>query len=138
MKSESTLKRRLNYVDSVTGMFHLQMSVLVLLYRTHLGSGDEICSLERWISELERNRNRLWDADKNHVKNYRACDDLFETVLDGYLVGSLVKSCGHSTTAGFLAQVAEHPSQLSEAIRLLAAQLAQMNSVAGMQALPSE
>ena len=143
MKSECTpkgLKGSLNYVDSVTGWFHLQMQILVLLYRTHLGESRDLCSLEHWITVLERNRNRLWDAQKDCVKNYRACEDLFETVLDGYIVGALTKSRGYTDTAEFLSSATKdkQPELLSDAIKALATHLASMNLPAMLQGKPKE
>lgn len=138
VKSESSPTHRLDYTDSVTGWFHLQMQILVLLYRTHLGDSQDLCSLERWIGDLERNRNRLWDAQKDHVKNFRACEDLFETVLDGYVLASIIKTCGSNSPSGFLTHSAQSPETLAAAIEALAKHLATFTHGAIMQEQPSD
>jgi hypothetical protein len=51
----------MNFIETVFGLLHLQMSVLQLLYRTHFGADNsQLCGLARWIEVLERNPNKLW------------------------------------------------------------------------------
>jgi hypothetical protein len=64
------------------------MAVLVLVYRTHLGEEQDAspCSLNRWIKDLRRMRSKLWDPQRQLVKNYNASKDFFELVLQGYIL----------------------------------------------------
>ena len=113
--------------------------MLVLLYRTHLGQSTDLCALERWIAELEKNRNKIWNADKDIVKNFRASEDFFEIVLDGYLVASIIHACGFGESTEFLTNISTVPREtLSKAIEALAEHLAQFKQVAQMKSAPSE
>ena len=73
-----------------------------MLYRTHFGDTTQPTSLSRWIALLDRNTTKLWNAEgKGHVKDFNACLDLFETVLDGCLLAALCTAYGYKTLDDF-------------------------------------
>jgi hypothetical protein len=91
---ECSSNKRLNYIEAMTGFFHMEMAALVLLFRTHTGSDKEPGTIPYWIRLLQRNQNMLWDGSKHLVKDFRACFELFGQIVDGYLLGILAKRSG--------------------------------------------
>lgn len=87
-------KARLNYIEPAPGLLHMEMAVLLLFYRTHLGAESDACSLSRWIKELNRIETRLWDKSSSNVKNFNACMDFFNIVLDGCILATFANACG--------------------------------------------
>jgi hypothetical protein len=65
-----------------------------MLYRAHLGKEKDLASLSRWLELLTRSRKRIWDGGKKLVKDFRACQGLFDIVLDGHIVGAIATACG--------------------------------------------
>jgi hypothetical protein len=78
----------------MTGFFHMEVAVLVMLFRSHGGSDKEPGTIPYWIRLLQRNQNMLWDGHKHLVKDFRACYELFGQIVDGYLLGLLAKRSG--------------------------------------------
>jgi hypothetical protein len=72
----------------------MQMAVLLLLYRTHFGEDSDIVSLSRWIKEFDRSESKLWDKSAAHVKNFNACLEFFDIVLDGYILAVFANASG--------------------------------------------
>ena len=70
------------------------MAVLLLFYWTHLGAESDVCSLSRWIKQLDRIETRLWDKSNSNVKNFNACMDFFNIVLDGCILATFANACG--------------------------------------------
>ena len=87
-------KARLNYIQSAAGLLHMEMAVLLLFYRTHLGTESDVCSLSRWIKELNRIDTKLWDKNSANVNNFNACMDFFNIVLDGCILAVFANACG--------------------------------------------
>lgn len=114
------------------------MNVMMLMFRTHLGDVGDSCSLERWIADLGKNRNKLWNGSKEMVKDFRSCEDLFELVLDGYLVAALANACEFTDPDNLLLEVSKDPDRISGAIKSLAKYFSQFNEVSRMQQSPPE
>jgi len=87
-------KARLNYIEPAPGLLHMEMAVLLLFFRTHLGAATDVCSLSRWIKELNRIETKLWDKSSANVKNFNACMDFFNIVLDGCILAEFANACG--------------------------------------------
>jgi hypothetical protein len=84
---ESTPEFHLNYIEPVAGLFHLQMTVLTMLFRAHNGQDDDVNSLNRWMKHLQRDSN-MWDPQRNRVKDHRAAQQLFDVVLDAHILAA--------------------------------------------------
>jgi hypothetical protein len=123
-------------VDAVSGFFHLQMNVMMLMYRMHLGVETDTFSLERWISDFGKKRNSLWNGAKEIVKDYCACNDLFELVLDSYILAAFTQACEFADTNDFLVNLNKIPTKLSDAISKLAEHLAKFQLISQMQKVP--
>lgn len=80
-------------------MFHLQMAVLNLLFRAHMGHAHDIGSLERWFIVLKRDSNIFGTGQRRSVKNFRACNRLFNHVLDGHILALIATSVGAKSCA---------------------------------------
>jgi hypothetical protein len=101
-QSECTPEQQLKFVDASTGLFHLQVNLLVMLYRVHRGAETDMCSLSRWLDVLGRDKEKIWDSHKEYIKDFRGCHDFFQTVLDGYILGYLAHSGGYSDIGIYL------------------------------------
>lgn len=97
-QTECSPHKRLNYIESGVGLFHMHIAVLVMLYRIHGGNVKEFGSLSYWMKVLDRNRHTLWDGHKELVKDFRKCQELFDNVLDGYILGLIAHLCGCEST----------------------------------------
>jgi len=122
---ECSTNKQLNYIESTSGLFHLEIAVLVMLFRSHAGSEKEHGGLYYWIKVLQRNRNTLWDGGRQLVKDFRACYELFGQILDGYIVGFIAERCGW--TAGEINPVLDKATDVEAQIATLAAELADFN-----------
>jgi Family of unknown function (DUF6589) len=91
---ECSSNKRLNYIEAMTGFFHMEIAALVMLFRSHAGSEKEPGTIPYWIRLLQRNQNLLWDGTKHMVKDFRACFELIGQIVDGYLLGILAKRSG--------------------------------------------
>ena len=76
-------------IQVATGLFHLEISVLELIYGTHLGKESDPCSLSMWVDQLFRTQSKIWDKSTRHVKDYHRSLDLFNTVLDDCIVACI-------------------------------------------------
>jgi len=118
---ECSPNKQLNYIEATIGLFHLEIAVLVMLFRSHGGSEKDHGTIYYWIKTLQRNRNSLWDGGKQLVKDFRACYELFGQILDGYLVGFITERCGW--TAGEIKPVLDKATDVEAQIATLAAEL---------------
>jgi Family of unknown function (DUF6589) len=75
----------------MTGFFHMEIVVLVMLFRNHVGSKKEPRTIPYWIRLLQRNRNLLWDGTRHLVKDFSACFELISQIVDRYLLEILAK-----------------------------------------------
>ena len=101
-QSRCSPERRLNYIEAAADLFHLEIQVLAMLFRTHLGDERDNCSLTRWILELNRDKNKLWNGKRNLVKDFRSCLDFWAIVVDGYLIATLASYSGFNNLNEFL------------------------------------
>lgn len=124
---ECSPEKRLNYIEATIGLFHMEMDVLVMLFRSHGGSDKEHGTLSYWIKRLKRNKNTLWDGRKHLVKDFRACFDLFNHIVDGYIVGFIAERCG-SVNDG-LAKAFDGTFDIQNKIAELAGQLVDFKQV---------
>ena len=115
-QSECTPHMQLKWVDTASGLFHLQYNVLLLLFRNHRGRESDTCSLSRWISALGRLQEKIWDGSKNHVKDFRTCNDFFHTVVSGYVLSAVVDMCGYRNLESFLKEILKHPKRLQQVV----------------------
>jgi hypothetical protein len=110
-----------------------------MLFDNHLGSELDNYSLARWIADLHRDPRKLWQEDKTNVKDFRACLDLFECVLDGYIVGYLAGVCGYSHTPAFLSALQRGDRQtVADHVDRMGDLLGNHVYVSGMRKQPSE
>ena len=94
MQSKCNPEHRLDFVEATAGLFHLQMSVLQMLFFNHLGEKEDEVSLARWIVDLGRDKRQLWEKGSlPKVKDFRGCLDLVDTVLDGYIIAFIAEYC---------------------------------------------
>ena len=101
-------ENRLNYIEAAAGLFHLQIQVPAMLFRTHLGDEHDNCSLTRWIIKLNRDKNKPWNGQRNLIKDFRSCLKFWGIVVDGYLVATLVSYSGVNSLAEFRKDLVEN------------------------------
>jgi len=82
-------------------LFHLEIQVLAMLFRTHLDDERDNCSLTQWILELNRDKNKLWNGKRNLVKDFQSCLDFWDIVIDGYLITILASYSGFNNLNEF-------------------------------------
>jgi hypothetical protein len=81
---------QLKFVEPTMGMFHLEMTILQQLYKSHFGKENDAWSLHMWMEELGQDYRKMWDdSRKGQVKNFRASRDAFFMVLKGYVFASV-------------------------------------------------
>lgn len=95
-----------------------------MLFDTHLGSASDESSISRWMADLRRDHRLIWSTDKTNVKDFRACLDLFDTILDGYILGNLAAECGAPSMTDFVTSLPDiPPERLDTAVRTLSDRL---------------
>lgn len=70
--------------------------------------------MARWISELKKDQGRLWNGQRNLVKDFRSCLGFWEILTDGYLIASLTTYAGFNTAAEFRDAFADNSAGASE------------------------
>lgn len=94
---------KLKYIEVATGMFHLFMAALAVLFKVHFGKPTDAASLSAWADRLLRDAGKIWnDHEATHVQDFNASLDFFEIVLDGYMLAWLCqyfRPASKSTTA---------------------------------------
>jgi Family of unknown function (DUF6589) len=131
-QSRCSPERRLHYIEAAAGLFHLEIQVLAMLFRTHLGDERDNCSLARWIIELNRDKNKLWNGQRNLVKDFRSCLGFWDIVVDGYLIAALASYSGFDSLAEFHKDLTENPNasiRLFDKIKAFAGDLATFGHV---------
>lgn len=93
-QSKCTPEHRLDFVDSTAGLFHMQIQVLAMLFGIYLGDESHHFGLAKVIRRLNRDPNKLWNRDKTIVKNFTACQSLFDHTLDAHIIAQLASDCG--------------------------------------------
>ena len=86
---------RFQYIEPITGLFHLQMNVLKLFLGASWGHSDDRVSLARFKIGLGRN-NVSRDA-----KDFHACDDFYRTVVKGFVISLCMHSAKSTDVAAF-------------------------------------
>ena len=66
-----------------------------------VGEESDFFSFQRWIRELDRNAKCIWSGGPGleKVKNFRALEDLVETILEGCVLAAVSESAGLSSVA---------------------------------------
>jgi len=59
-QSENPEHAPLRYIETGAGFFHLEMAILSLIFRSHLGEVKDLCSLEFWMSKLGKVWGNYW------------------------------------------------------------------------------
>lgn len=96
---ESIPRDHLNHFEAVTGMFHLQLAVLNLLFHFHMGDKSDPSSLAKWFIALKRDSNIYGTGKKNTIKDFRACNQLFNHVFDGHCLAIVATQLGSKSCA---------------------------------------
>jgi hypothetical protein len=87
--SNNSFGKRLDFVESSAGLFHLGMHALSVVFDNHYGDDDTPTSLVSWIKYLERDNRNMWNETQALVKQYHACCDLVDHLLSGYIIAWL-------------------------------------------------
>ena len=77
---ELNLLNQLEFIEPVSGLFHVQMSILKLLLNAMRGSEGDKISLTRFQVFLKRK-----GAEKN-TKDFHTCNDFFQIVVTAFVV----------------------------------------------------
>jgi hypothetical protein len=83
---ESIPRDHLDHFEPIAGMFHLQMAVLNLLFQVHMGDKSDVNSLAKWFIILKRDSNIFGTGKRRTIKDFRACNQLFNHVLDAHVL----------------------------------------------------
>jgi hypothetical protein len=128
-QTECSPEKQLDWIEPAAGLFHIQLAVLVLLYRTHLGEDSDIASLNRWMKELRRVRAKLWNPHRQLVKDFHRSQDFFNIVLDGHILAYIAHYRGCKDSAALKKNLQDSPGDISEMIRSLSKQFTQWHKV---------
>ena len=124
------------------GIFHLEMTIIQQLYKSHFGKEQDAWSLHMWMEELGQDYRKMWDdSQKGHVKNFRASRDIFFMVLKGYVFASVATEI--SGTCATFSQYTESlqnipQSKLSDAIEKVIDYCSDFQYVDRMRDAPDE
>jgi hypothetical protein len=78
-------------------MFHLQLAVLNLLFQVHMGDKSDLSSLAKWFVDLKRDSNIFGTGKRRTIKDFRACNQLFNHVFDGHVLAIVATKLGASS-----------------------------------------
>jgi hypothetical protein len=110
-----------------------------MLFFTHLGLASDDLSIARWIVDLDRDVKRIWSKEKTNVKDFRACMDLFDIILDGYIIAFIAEYCGIDNVPVLLSSLDQLGSEkLADAIENLTSLLNDFSLVSQMRKRDSE
>jgi hypothetical protein len=137
-QSECSPHRKLHFVDTASGLWHLQYNLLVLLFRNHRGQPSDVCSLMRWIPETGRHPEKLWDGHKRTVKDFRSCNDFFHTVLGGYILCALADRCRVQKLDRFIEYCSTNPEKVRQEVFELTEYLFDFERLTQQRRSPSE
>lgn len=138
-RSESASDQNFQYIEAAAGLFHLSMAVLGVLFKTHYGTLDtDVASLLVWLDELQRDIPRMWNVQKQSVKDFHAAHDFFDTVLDAYIIAAMAAyQCPKADDIQSFAT--ELPKLIEEELRTMittvSAFLADFNKVGNMRSV---
>lgn len=83
-----------------------------MLFQAHMGKEKDVCSLERWIREIRRDKQKIWNRQKEIVREFRQSQSFFDIVLDGHLVAAIAHLCGYPDVTTFADGLAEMDADL--------------------------
>lgn len=85
-----------DFVEPVTGLFHLEMNILRLLVGTYWGRSDgkDIASIQRFVRMVSNNRV------KKDGKDFRACDSFMLDVLEAHVLAMVMSAAKVRTIQG--------------------------------------
>ena len=88
---ESPTEYRLDFIEPVAGLFHMDMAILELLLQTHMP-----CTLQFWMERLNRDSNIF---QNRVVRKFRPCQRFFFHIWDAYVLAAVAtelgaRSCG--------------------------------------------
>jgi hypothetical protein len=95
--SNNSFGKRLDFVESSAGLFHLGIHALSVVFNNHYGGKDCPLSLSSWIRYLGRDNRKMWNEKQALVKQYHACRDLIDHLLSGYIIAWL--TCRFESTS---------------------------------------
>ena len=113
----------------------MQIAVLAMLFRTHLGKESDKLSLCRWITTLGKDKWKLWDGQNNLVKNFRSCLAFWGTILDGSILAETAQRCGFRNVGELLSDFPE-VEKLGTHIEDLALGLTKFNTIRQLRSAP--
>jgi hypothetical protein len=104
---------RFGWVEPITGLFHLQMNVLKLLFGVFEGDAVDQGSLKRFSTILRRK-----DVSKE-IKDFHGCDDFFRMVVEAYIIAYYQHHAGVSATQELKVHLErkDWPAQIALAVR---------------------
>jgi hypothetical protein len=100
-----------------------------MLFKAHLGKENDRSSMSRWIKKLNKEKLRLWNKQRKLVKDFRSCQMLWDTILDGCIIAAIIDWCGFDSIESFLAEGAGRAELLQQAIESLADELGNLDKV---------
>ena len=98
-QDESIPRDHLDHFEPIAGLFHLQMAVLNLLFRVHMGDKSDLSSLAKWFIALKRDSNIIGTGKRQTIKDFRACNQLFNHVLGGHVLAIVAAQLGVGSCA---------------------------------------
>ena len=130
------------FVEPTMGIFHLKMTILQQLYKSHFGKKQDTWSLHMWMEELGQDYHKMWDdSQKGHIKNFHASWDTFFIVLKGYVFASVATEINVTcvTFSQFTESLQNIPqSKLSDAIEKVIDYCSDFQYVDRMRDAPDE
>ena len=96
---ESIPRDYLDHFEPIAGMFHLQIAVLNLLFHVHMGDKSDVSSLAKWFVALKRDSNIFGTGKRRTIKDFRACNQLFNHVFDAHVLAIVATKLGVGSCA---------------------------------------
>lgn len=90
------------FIEPIAGLFHLQMNVLKMLMDTFEGACGEPGSLSTFLAILRRK------GISKEIKDFHACDEFFNQVLDAHILARLMLETGTTTLSALLQWISTH------------------------------
>src|SRR5438034_418452 len=91
-----------------------------MLLNANLGTDMEEMFIVKWIVYLNRDSRKMWSKEKNHVKDFRACQDFFDIILDGTIIAFTTQLCGNERVNDVLSIIDSISSKKFEVIEAFA------------------
>ena len=88
-QGDASTGMQFRYLETATGVFHLDVASLGLTFTTHFGKVSDVSSLSHWMKFLRKDMNQMWNPQQALVKDFDRCLDFFNTVLDGTILASV-------------------------------------------------